>query len=89
MYKVYKILNFKEKEKIMSRQEKILFIEKLRCAVKSYRGFTKNEKSYADKHLPNWIGDRGELDTFIQKFSEKYIDIQPFLVENKFIQHVA
>jgi|AAUQ01.1.fsa_nt_gi hypothetical protein len=73
----------------MSREEKIIFIEKLRTAVKSYQGFTQREKSYADKHLPNWIGAKGELDTFIQKFSEQSIDIQPFLVEKKFMQHSA
>ena len=73
----------------MSRQEKVIFIEKLRCAVQSYRGFTQTEKCYAHKHLPNWIGTKGELDTFIQKFSEQSIDIQPFLVEKKFIQRVA
>jgi hypothetical protein len=73
----------------MSRQEKVIFIEKLRSAVESYRGFTQAEKRYAHKHLPNWVGAKGELDTFIQKFSEQSIDIQPFLVERKFIQHVA
>jgi len=73
----------------MSRQEKVIFIEKLRCAVKSYRGFTQSEKSYADKHLPNWIGAKGELDIFIQKFSEQSIDIQPFLLEKKIIKRVA
>jgi len=73
----------------MSRQEKVIFIEKLRCAVQSYRGFTQTEKCYAHKHLPNWIGAKGELDTFIQKFSEQSIDIQPFLVERNFIQRVA
>ena len=73
----------------MSRQEKVIFIEKLRCAVQSYRGFTQTEKCYAHKHLPNWIGAKGELDTFIQKFSEQSIDIQPFLVEKKIIKKVA
>jgi len=73
----------------MSRQEKVIFIEKLRCAVQSYRGFTQTEKCYAHKHLPNWIGAKGELDTFVQKFSEQSIDIQPFLIEKRFIQHTA
>jgi len=73
----------------MSRQEKVIFIEKLRNAVQSYRGFTQTEKCYAHKYLPHWIGSKGELDTFIQKFSEQSIDIQPFLVEKNFIQSVA
>jgi hypothetical protein len=73
----------------MSRQEKANFIEKLRNAVQSYRGFTQVEKCYAHKHLPEWIGKRGELDTFIRKFSERSLDVQPFLRETKFIQQVA
>jgi len=73
----------------MSRQEKANFIEKLRNAVQSYRGFTQIEKCYAHKHLPKWIGKQGELDTFIKKFSERSLDVQPFLVEKKFINKVA
>jgi len=73
----------------MSRQEKANFIEKLRNAVQLYRGFTQNEKNYAHLHLPQWIGSKGELDLFIQKFSEQSLDIQPFLYENRFIKKVA
>jgi len=73
----------------MSRQEKATLIEKLRNAVQSYRGFTQTEKCYAHKHLPEWVGTKGELDTFIKKFSEHSLDIQPFLYENRFIKKVA
>ena len=73
----------------MSREEKANFIEKLRNAVQSYRGFTQIEKCYAHEHLPQWIGKKGELDTFIKKFSERSLDVQPFLIETKFITNVA
>ncbi|SFV70557.1 hypothetical protein MNB_SV-13-1332 [hydrothermal vent metagenome] len=74
----------------MSCQEKEIFIEKLRNAVESYQGFTQTEKCYAQKHLPEWIGKEGELDTFIQKFSERSLDIKPFLNEIELItQKVA
>jgi len=73
----------------MSHQEKINFIAQLRDAVQSYQGFTSTEKSYANRYIHEWIGKRGELDTFIQKFSERSLDIQPFLIEKKFIQSVA
>jgi len=73
----------------MSRQEKANFIEELRNAIQSYRGFTQTEKCYAHKHLPEWLGSKGELDTFIQKFSEQSIDVQPFLMEEEFIKRVA
>ena len=72
----------------MSRQEKANFIEYLRNALQSYKGFTQIEKNYAHMHLPEWIGKKGELDTFIQKFSEKFsLDIQPFLFDKKVMSH--
>ena len=68
----------------MSRQEKMLYIEKLRNALQSYRGFTQIEKNYAHLHLPNWIETKGELDVFMKKFSEKFsIDVRPFLFDLK------
>ena len=68
----------------MSRQEKANFIEYLRNALQSYKGFTQVEKNYAHTHLPNWIGAKGELDTFIQKFNEHFsIDVRPFLFDKK------
>jgi len=71
----------------MSRQEKANFIEKLRNAFQSYRGFTQTEKNYAHTHLPTWIGTKGELDIFIKKFSEQFlVDIQPFLFEKRFMK---
>ena len=69
----------------MSREEKASYIETLRSALQSYRGFTQNEKDYAHTHLPILMGAKGELDTFIQKISEKFLlDIKPFLSVNKF-----
>jgi hypothetical protein len=66
----------------MSRQEKAIYIEKLRNALQSYRGFTQIEKNYAHIHLPNWIETKGELDVFMKKFSEKFsINVQPFLFD--------
>jgi len=66
----------------MSRQEKASYIEKLRNALQSYKGFTQIEKNYAHLHLPTWIGAKGELDVFMKKFSEKFsIDVQPFLFD--------
>jgi hypothetical protein len=73
----------------MSRQEKANLIEKLRNAVQSYRGFTQAEKCYAHKHLPEWVGKKGELNIFIEKFSERDLDVQPFLREKEFIKNVA
>jgi len=68
----------------MSRQEKAIYIEKLRNALQSYRGFTQIEKNYAHLHLPNWIETKGELDVFMKKFSEKFsINVQPFLFDLK------
>ena len=66
----------------MSRQEKAIYIEKIRNALQSYRGFTQIEKNYAHLHLPTWIGAKGELDVFMKKFSEKFsINVQPFLFD--------
>ena len=69
----------------MSRQEKANYIEKLRNALQSYKGFTQSEKNYAHIHLPTWIGAKGELDTFIKKFSEHFsLDVRPFLFDKEF-----
>jgi len=71
----------------MSHQEKAIYIEQLRNALQSYRGFTQAEKNYAYVHLPSWIGERGELDTFIKKFSERFsLNVQPFLSEINLIK---
>jgi len=65
----------------MSRQEKANFIEYLRNTLQSYQGFTQIEKNYVHTHLPKWIGSKGELDTFIQKFYEQFsLDISTFSV---------
>ena len=71
----------------MSRQEKAIYIEQLRNALQSYRGFTQLEKNYAHLHLPSWVGAKGELDTFIKKFSERFsLNVQPFLSEINLIK---
>jgi len=70
----------------MSRQEKATYIENLRNALQSYQGFTQTEKCYAHQNLPDWIGAKGELDTFIKKFSEISIDVRPFLLDTRFLR---
>jgi len=70
----------------MSYQENINLIETLRTAIQSYRGFTQREKAYAVRNLHIWIKKDGSLGTFIKKFSEISIDIQPFLVQERFIR---
>lgn len=73
----------------MSREEKASYIETLRNALQSYRGFTQNEKNYAHTHLPALLGTKGELDTFIERISDKFaLDIQPFLFDAKFINKI-
>lgn len=69
----------------MSHQEKVIYIENLQNALQEYQGFTQTEKYYAQKNLSDWIGSKGELDTFIQKFSDISLDIQPFLLDKMFI----
>lgn len=69
----------------MSQQEKINYIEQLRNALQSYKGFTQKEKNFAHTHLPNWINVQGEFDIFIQKFHEHFaLDIKPFLTQQTF-----
>ena len=71
----------------MSHQEKAVYIEKLRNALQSYRGFTQIEKNYAHLHLPTWIKAKGELDTFIKKFSEHFsLDVRPFLFDSMLLK---
>ena len=75
-------------ERIMSL-DKVIYIERLRNALQAYRGFTQREKNYAHLHIPIWVQKRGELETFIKKFHERFsIDIQPFLYESKFMRRV-
>lgn len=71
----------------MSHQEKTFYIEKLRNALQSYRGFTQPEKNYAHTHLPSWVGQNGELNQFIKNFSEKFaLDVQPFLRQAQLVK---
>jgi hypothetical protein len=57
------------------------YIETIRNAIQSYKGFTTLEKEYGLKHIHKWIEDNGNLDTFIEKFSEISLDINPFILE--------
>jgi len=45
----------------------------------SYAGLTSLEKQYGLSHLDEWIPENGRLEILIQKFSEKSLDIRPFL----------
>ncbi len=54
-------------------------IEILQTEIPNYRGFTKSEKEYGLSHLTEWVPENGRLDTLIEKFSEKSLDIKPFL----------
>ena len=65
----------------MSHTEKMNFIDRLRKAIQSYRGFTLSEKQYAQKNIYQWIDNSGNLDIFIRKFAEISLDIKPFLLE--------
>jgi hypothetical protein len=65
----------------MSHQEKMSFIKSFRIAIQSYKGFTYSEKLYGVNHIDNWIGKDGNLDIFVEKFSERSLDVHPFLAE--------
>lgn len=67
----------------MSNQEKVNYIEHLRHAIQSYRGFTQREKPYGLKHISDWIERSNGLEVFIKKFSEISLDVRPFLLENR------
>ena len=45
----------------------------------SYKGLTSLEKQYGLSHLNEWIPENGRVEVLIQKFSEKSLDIRPFL----------
>ncbi len=73
----------------MSLEEKTSYIETLRNALQSYRGFTQSEKNYAHTNLPFWIEKKGEFNIFSKKFSEKFsLDVQSFLFDSKFINKI-
>jgi len=54
-------------------------IEIIKEELPKYNGLTKSEKEYGLSHLEEWIPKNGSLETFIQKFSEKSLNIKPFL----------
>jgi len=54
-------------------------IEILQVEMKKYCGLTKAEKEYGLSNLNEWVPENGRLDTLIEKFSEKSLDIKPFL----------
>jgi len=49
-------------------------IEILETEISNYSGFT-----IGLSHLNEWVPENGSLDTLIAKFSEKSLDIKPFL----------
>jgi len=54
-------------------------IELIEKELPNYNGLTKSEKDFGLQHLNEWIPENGYLDTLIDKFSEKSLDITPFL----------
>ncbi len=54
-------------------------IEIIQNELPKYNGLTQMEKSYGLSHLEEWIPENGHLDTLIEKFAEKSLDIRPFL----------
>jgi len=54
-------------------------VEIIQAELPKYAGLTKSEKSYGLSHLDEWIPENGHLDTLIEKFAEKSLDIRPFL----------
>jgi hypothetical protein len=54
-------------------------IELIAKELPKYNGLTKSEKDFGLTHLEEWIPENGYLDTLIDKFSEKSLDITPFL----------
>ncbi len=54
-------------------------IELIAKELPEYNGLTKSEKDFGLSHLEEWIPQDGHLDTLINKFSEKSLDITPFL----------
>jgi hypothetical protein len=65
----------------MSYQEYSSYIETICNAIKSYKGFTTAEKEYGLQNIHKWIDENGNLDTFIRKFSELSLDINPFILD--------
>jgi hypothetical protein len=59
------------------------YIKSICDAIQAYRGFTTAEKEYGVKNIHKWIEENGNLDTFIKKFSEISLDINPFISEYK------
>lgn len=54
-------------------------VEIIRQELPKYKGLTQGEKDYGLSHLEEWIPTNGTLETFVQKFSEKSLNIEPFL----------
>ena len=54
-------------------------IELIAKELPKYNGLTKSEKDFGLQHLTEWIPENGYLDTLIGKYSEKSLDITPFL----------
>jgi hypothetical protein len=48
-------------------------------ALNQYSGFTAGEKKYFNDKLVDWIAEDKSLNLLISKFSEKSLNIKPFL----------
>jgi len=54
-------------------------IEIIKHELPNYIGLTESEKSFGLSHLSEWVPINGHLDLLIDKFSERSLDIKPFL----------
>ena len=48
-------------------------------ALGEYQGFTSGEKQFCTEHLEEWFSKENSLDLMISDFSEKSLDVKPFL----------
>jgi len=53
----------------------------IKNALNSYSGLTSGEKKYFNDNLVDWITEDKSLKLLITKFSEKSLNIKPFLQE--------
>jgi len=54
-------------------------------ALSEYTGLTSGEKRYCNENLVDWISEDKSLNLFIDKLSEKSLNIKPFLQETGLI----
>jgi len=61
-------------------------IEVLQNELPKYEGLTRSEKSYGLSHLDEWIPENGKIDTFIEKYAERSLNIRPFLEQIELLE---